>query len=183
METPPQWLRITHDNPNTPEPVLTDAMRLRHHASAICGLSKWLSLIILVGFPLPAMPALGEDTTSIARDSAAMGATLQISETEHYSVHELRTPAGTTVRQYAVPSGSVFAITWEGPLVPDLRQILGRYFARYAATAATAQSGRRQVSVREPDFVVEASGQMRAFYGKAHLPQLLPHGVRADELQ
>lgn len=184
MASPAQHPRITHDKLLGVDPGGPGRLRcVRDWAPGWCELSAWLGLIILVGLPLPAPATLGEDTTSTARDSAAMNASLQVSQAARYTIHELRTPAGTIVRQYASPSGSVFAVAWEGPLMPDLRQTLGRYFDRYAAAAASAQPGRRQVSIREPDFVVQASGQMRAFHGKAYLPQLLPQGVRADELQ
>ena len=32
------------------------------------------------------------------------------------------------VREYVNSSGTVFAIAWEGPWLPDLRQVLGDHF-------------------------------------------------------
>ncbi len=157
--------------------------RAHRSAASLCGFLACVCLTCLLGLPLRAAATLGEDSTSTASDRAAMDASLQISQTARYHVHELQTPAGTIVRQYVLPTGTVFAITWTGPVLPDLRQTLGRYFDRYAAAVVAMSPGSRQVSVQESDFVVQSTGQMRAFRGKAYLPQALPQDVRAEELQ
>jgi len=100
-----------------------------------------------------------------------------------YIVHEIKAPSGTTIREYVSPAGSIFAVAWDGPVLPDLRQTLGDYFGRYTAAAATGQAGRRQIEVREPDLVVQARGHMRAFSGRAYLPQAMPEGVTPDDLR
>ena len=100
-----------------------------------------------------------------------------------FSVHEIQTASGTKVREYVSPAGSVFAVAWEGPVIPDLRQALGSYFDRYIAALADKQAGHRQVEVRESDFVVQSRGHMRAFSGRAYLPLLMPQGVTVDDLR
>jgi hypothetical protein len=77
----------------------------------------------------------------------------------------------------------VFAVAWQGALMPDLRQTLGRYFDRYTAAASEKRAGRRQVAVRDSDLVVQSSGHMRSFSGRAYLPKLLPQGVTLEELR
>jgi hypothetical protein len=36
-----------------------------------------------------------------------------------------RRPEGTSVRRYVSPAGKVVAVAWKGPVMPDLRQVLG----------------------------------------------------------
>jgi hypothetical protein len=58
------------------------------------------------------------------------GALLRIAQTGPYAMHEIRTAAGTNVRQFVSPSGTVFGVAWDGPWQPDLHQLLGAYFDR-----------------------------------------------------
>ena len=112
-----------------------------------------------------------------------MKASLRTVPASTYTIHEIQTPAGTTVREYVSRQGMVFAVAWQGPLMPDLRQALGQYFDRYAAAASARRPGRRPVAVRESDLVVQSGGRMRSFYGRAYLPKLVPEAVTLEELQ
>ena len=112
-----------------------------------------------------------------------MNGTMRVVPGGQYSVHEIETAAGTKVREYVSPAGNIFAVAWDGPVMPDLRQALGNYFDRYTAAAARGQAGHRQVDVRDRDLVVQVRGHMRAFSGKAYLPLALPDGVTPDELR
>jgi len=112
-----------------------------------------------------------------------MKASLRMLPTVKYTVHEIQTPAGTTLREYVSSAGTVFAVAWQGPVMPDLRQTLGRYFDRYTAAASAKHAGRRHIAIREPDLVVQSNGHMRSFSGRAYLPQLLPQGVTVEEIR
>ena len=46
----------------------------------------------------------------------------------NYVMRETTLPTGTRVREYVSESGTVFAVTWEGPFLPDLKALLGKYF-------------------------------------------------------
>jgi hypothetical protein len=41
----------------------------------------------------------------------------------------------------------------------------------------------RQLSFANPDFVVESTGRLRNFRGKAYVPSLVPAGVSVADLQ
>jgi hypothetical protein len=91
-----------------------------------------------------------------------------------YEVHELTTSAGVHVREY-LSNGKVFAVSWQGPFIPDLKQMLGAYYSRYAQAASSQpESGHRHLRIAQPGLVVESNGRMRAFYGRAWDPALLP---------
>lgn len=105
---------------------------------------------------------------------------------QQYAVHVISAATGTLVREYVSPDDKVFAITWRGPTPPDLRTLLGDYFAPYldaaTSTVQTRAGAHRQLSVSQPDLVVQAVGHARSFRGRAFVPSLIPAGVLIDAL-
>ena len=138
-----------------------------------------VALVMLV-LPLSAPAALGGNAASVQADQIRMNATLRTAATGQYTQYEIQMPSGTLVREYVSSAGVVFAVTWEGPSLPDLRQVLGTYFAQYVEAAQGAGAGSRMI--QQPGLVVHTGGHMRAFFGKAYVPQLLPQGVSADDI-
>jgi len=141
-----------------------------------------LSLTLLVA-PPRAEAALGGTEATVRADQTQMSMTLRTMPAARFTVHELRAPSGSTVREYVSPTGTVFGVAWQGPSMPDLRQLLGVYFDQYVDAAAARRTRRAPVLVELPGLVVHSSGHMRAFAGKAYLPQGLPPGVTAQEIQ
>ena len=140
-------------------------------------------LTLLFVLSVPAAATLGGGAASIAADQAQMKATRRILSAAQYTVHEIRTPSGTVVREYVSAQGQVFAVAWQGPLMPDLRQLLGGYFADYTAAARSKRAGRGSLRVRQPGLVLHSGGHMRAFAGQAYIPQLLPAGMAVDAIR
>jgi hypothetical protein len=95
---------------------------------------------------------------------------------------ELQLPSGTVVTEY-LSNGVVYAVTWQGPTVPNLRQVLGNYFDSYRTAAKAPVVRRRLVRVDTGDLVIESSGKMRAFTGRAWVPTLLPSGVTPADIR
>jgi hypothetical protein len=143
--------------------------------------------LMMVGLPLPAFAALGGDVTSVRTDQAHMrGALLRITGAGTYTVHEIQASYGTLVREYVSPSGTVFAVAWQGPWQPDLRQVLGTYFDHYVQSAQAARahrSGHGPLLIQEAGLVVQSSGHPRAFVGRAYVPQFLPQGFDAQAIR
>lgn len=148
----------------------------------------WLALAA-IGVTPCADAALGGDIATVAQDRVHMKATVRTgqatlqSATPLYTVHEMVAPSGTVVREFSGANGKVFAVTWAGPAVPDLRQLLGASFETYAAPGATGPRAHGHRQVARGDLVVHSSGRMRAFSGKAYLASLVPSGVAIDALQ
>lgn len=149
-----------------------------------------LGVVLLVGaFSLSALAELGGGLESVKADQARLGATRQVRQSEGYTVHEMRTGTGIVVREYAAPAGTVFGVTWNGPFIPDLRQLLGaEQFAKYqqALQDQTQPAGRIRrgpIDVELPGLVVQMSGHQRAFHGRAFIPQSLPQGVQAEAIR
>lgn len=93
---------------------------------------------------------------------------------------------GATINEYASSTGQIFAYSWQGPTMPDLRTLLGPYDASYRAGAAANLAAGRDLHasrVARADVIVESGGQMRSYVGRAWLPDSLPAGVTPDNLQ
>jgi hypothetical protein len=139
-------------------------------------------LLIAVLCPCIAAAALGEPETSVQTDVARLSGSIKVTAHANYKLHEIQLPSGTVVREFAGSDGKVFAVAWNGPTVPNLRQTLGQYFDTYAAAAKAQHPGHRQLQIRQSDLVVLAGGHMRAFSGLAYLPQAMPSGVSVGDL-
>lgn len=144
------------------------------------------ALFAIVSSAHPALAALGGDVRSVQADQLHMQGTLRTSAAASYSVQEIHSAAGTVVREYVSSAGKVFAITWQGQWPPDMRQLLGSYFEQYAQAVKAEGSpriGRRPLEIEQPGLVVQMGGHPRSFRGRAYVPDLLPAGVTAEEVQ
>jgi hypothetical protein len=133
--------------------------------------------------PAVAGAALGDDLPSVEADRAHLRGALRVTTAARYATHEITLESGAVVREYVAPSGTVFAVTWSSPFPPDLRQLLGVYFERFARAAAARGTARRPPSVHDDTLVVEFGGRPRAFVGSAYLTDQMPEGVGAGQLR
>ena len=140
----------------------------------------------IFGFSGRANASLGGDLTSVHDDQAKMQGSLRTTQADAYTVHEIKAATGTVVREYVSTSGKVFAVAWQGPWPPDMRQILAGYFEQYQQAVqaqASARAGRRPLLIEQPGFVVQSGGHMRSFAGRAYIPEMLPQGVGKEEIR
>ncbi len=147
-----------------------------------------IPLLIAVGImivPCPAMAALGGDVSSVQADQAHMNAALRIQTGQAYTIHELHQTSGTVVKEFISPSGKVFAVSWSGPFIPDLRQLMGTYFDQYsqAARSTVRRTGRAPLNIQQNGLVIQSGGHMRAFFGKAYLSDQLPQSVGPEMIR
>ncbi len=133
----------------------------------------------------PAFAALGGDVSSVQADQAHMNAALRIQSGQAYTVHELHQTSGTVVKEFISPSGKVFAVSWSGPFIPDLRQLMGTFFDQYsqAARSTVRRPGRAPLNIQQNGLVVQSGGHMRAFFGKAYLSDQLPQTVGPEMIR
>ncbi len=136
-----------------------------------------------MAFALPAAAELGGNVSSIQADQEHMKGTRSVTSNAAYSVHEIQAATGTKVREFVSPTGTVFAVAWQGPATPDLKQLLGTYFEQFQQAIQTKRAGRGPVSVRQSGLVVEAGGHMRWFSGRAYVPQMVPQGVATEVIK
>ncbi len=149
---------------------------------------RWLRLVlffVVSTIPPVALAALGGNVDSITHDQSSSRAQLRAVVSNGYTIHSLLTEAGINVREYVSSQGIVFAIAWDGPNLPDLQQLLGNYFPQFsqAMSQRRASGIRGPVALNDNDLVVESSGHLRAFKGRAYVPSLLPPQVSIAEIQ
>jgi len=99
--------------------------------------------LILSIVPSSAFASLGGSVTSVDADRIHVtGALMRIVRIDAFALHEIRSASGTMIREYVNASGTVFAVAWDGPWLPDLRQVLGEHFDRYESAMRSRQSAR-----------------------------------------
>jgi len=130
----------------------------------------------------PALAALGGDATSVAADRAHLKGTLRVTPTVDYTVHEIQTPAGIVVREYVSTSGKVFAVSWRGPGIPDLSQLLGSYSAQLTQAANRPHYNHHRLNVESPEVMLQSGGHLRSFFGRAWVPALLPQNFSVNDI-
>src|SRR5262245_33866910 len=119
--------------------------------------------LILTLQPATASAALGGSVTSVDTDRVhVQGALMRIVQNGPVAVHELRSSSGTMIREYVnASSGTVFAVAWDGPWLPDLRQVLGAHFDHYQTVMQSKQHARRArgvVSIEDSGLIVQMRG-------------------------
>jgi hypothetical protein len=129
-----------------------------------------------------ASATLGGTEQSVEVDRQHLRGSVTVSNEALYRVHELQLPSGTIVREFVAANGTVFAVAWRGPLLPDLRQTLGPYIGPYVAASKARVAGRHRVEINQKNLVVQSGGRMRAFAGRAYLPSAVPAGVSLEAL-
>jgi hypothetical protein len=147
---------------------------------------RWMAAgAFIVASSLPALASLGGNTNSVEADRAQMNAAVRVSQHDTYAVDEIRAPEGTVVKEFVSPEGKVFAVAWHGQFPPQMQQILGAYFQQYTAALQAQQKhyGHPPLDIETPSLVVQTGGHMRAYAGRAYLPDSLPPGLTADQIQ
>jgi hypothetical protein len=138
---------------------------------------KWAFLPVAMAVALTLMSGAGAQGLGQQVEAHAQ---LEVRAT--YSMRALRLASGTELREYVAPSGVIFGVAWTGPTVPDLRSYLGSHFSEFQ-TAAREVKRRGPLYVHAGQLVVENSGHMRDFHGRAYLEDAIPSGTSAAVIQ
>ena len=82
------------------------------------------AVLLCLALPASASASLGGTVATVENDRVQMkSALVGITRSNNYSVHELLSPTGTTIREYYASSGVVFGVAWDGEWPPDLQQV------------------------------------------------------------
>ena len=152
-------------------------VRLTPPSLAACCPGHWrvrLLALLLSILLRPGWAALGE----------APAASLTSSQ-NGYAVHETLSNNGTRVQEFVSPVGLVFAVAWQGPVLPDLSLLLGRFHASYRLeTEQKRLAGLRggPVAMARDGLVLRSNGRMRQFFGHAYAPALVPAGLNIQDV-
>lgn len=146
--------------------------------AGLCLLGAPQARAVLGGAVTPASP--GTSTPAAVQLRSASAAANAPTTATPYTVQSTVLDTGTTVQEYATPAGVVFAVAWQGPVLPRLDALLGSYFAAFT-TGVNATRHQRNVgtplNLKSTPLVVRSSGRMGHFSGHAYAPSLVPGGV------
>ena len=141
------------------------------------------ALLVAALAPRMACATLGEPEITVQSDVTQLRASIKSSEDRvGYRVHEIQLPGSTLLREFVAPNGNVFAVAWNGPTKPNLRQALGKYFDTYASAPRAKFVDRRHMNIQQGDLIVQGSGHMRVLSGRAYLASALPNGFNLGDL-
>jgi hypothetical protein len=143
-----------------------------------------LAVATVCGAMSPAFAGLGDPAAAVARDRATLRADAVTTTTmPMYDRHEMTTGDGASVREFAAHDGTVFAVDFSGPSMPDMKTLLGSQYDHYL-TATTAHRGNHHVmTFTEGGLVVTIVKAPRGFTGHAVLPALVPAGADLGDLR
>jgi hypothetical protein len=162
-------------------------------ARALASLAAGLTISLMAAAPAyavlggaPMTPPSGATVSNSVSHAAAGSTSAASASTSSFTVRTTTLAVGTVVNEYVGADGTVFGIAWQGPRIPDLPSLLGSYFPQYVQGIQNQRAnggGRGPVSVAGSALVVRSGGHMGAFVGQAYLPQALPAGVSASDIQ
>lgn len=104
-----------------------------------------------------------------------------------YTVSQNRLASGTVVREYANLQGVVFAVSWNGPTLPDLQSLMGQQYTMLSnhGTPDRSRVGapQRQLALSPSDMMMVASSHQRHYVGRAWIPAALPPGFNTAVIE
>jgi hypothetical protein len=144
---------------------------------------SWLGAAITLAavwvFSPSARAALGDDVATVAADQARLHASVRTFRTnanDRFTVHELATASGVTIRNFVADAGKIFAVSWSGGWRPNLRDIMGSHYDRFIAATRGQRVARGVARIELPGMVVVMGGPQRAAFGHVILTDLAPAG-------
>lgn len=152
-----------------------------------------LVLLMLLGIGPPAWAALGGQAlaqqagpeTSQTPRSYRIASVPSTRPATSFSENIITTSTGTVMREYVNGDGVVFAVHWQGPVLPDLSALFGDYFQDFKARAELHRASRKRgapIAIASDDLVMLSRGRMGRFSGHAYVPALIPAGVNIHDL-
>jgi Protein of unknown function (DUF2844). len=135
-----------------------------------------LALLAAVFFSCGSWAALGGAPARLQEHAVKATSGKVSTATGSYTVMQKELDSGTTVHEYLDSAGTVFAVSWSGPFLPDLKEILGPHFDTMAQAGKRRDQQRSRLAVRRSDVVIISDGRMGAFEGRAWVPAKVPAG-------
>lgn len=145
------------------------------------------AVLLVSAVSFPAEASLGGTVASVQADQKALHGTLEATtKSDAYTVQEMKSPNGVVVREYVSTAGQVFAIAWQGPMRPDMQQLLGSYFQTFRSAVQVKRAGRvvrGPMTIKEAGLVVQMAGHMRWLVGRAYVETMVPSNVQLEEIR
>jgi len=143
---------------------------------------KTLLIALLLGYASTCAAGLGDSPARFGKHVAAARTTAVSAGPASYTDLEKTLDSGTSVHEYLDLNGTVFAVSWSGPFLPDLKEMLGAHFDTMVAAQRQRRGGSSPIVVTRDDVVIISGGHVGAFEGKAWIPAKLPAGFKPADL-
>lgn len=144
---------------------------------------KRLSAGLLWAVTLASHAGLGGPPADFGGNALSQRRVQQAQATGSVTYRETVLNTGTVIHEYLGDDGVVYAVTWKGPLLPDLHELLGSHYSALAQPGVPMRQGNGHLQIRRDDLVVETRGQMGAFEGRGWLPPRVPRFLKIDRLK
>jgi hypothetical protein len=142
------------------------------------------SIAVLMLLSGAAQAGLGSPAARLQQDRVQLGAaSTQITHLGAYDKHAMVTSNGVGVRAYSGRDGRVFAVTFNGPAMPDLKVLLGDRFGEYAAAVHPSPTTHKVYTHSSSTLELSIVKLPRGFTGSAYVPGAVPTGVDPHNLQ
>jgi uncharacterized protein DUF2844 len=145
----------------------------------------FLAVAILLWSNVPAGANLGGPESSVAADQQILRGQSRQEARGSYKVYQISAANGVVWKEFVSPAGMVFAISWQGPHMPNLERMLGSSLVdlQVAMQSSAPRRTRGPLIIRTDKLVLVSGGHMRAFHGYAYVPGLVPANVSPETLQ
>jgi len=142
-----------------------------------------LLMLVLVCAAAPAGATLGGPLASVESDRMALQAHSRHTEHAAFTLHEITLPNRGVVREYVSPAGQVFAVTWHGPFLPNMEQLMGAHLQAIRRASHTQRGGLGHFAASTDEVSFVNNGRMRSFHGAAYLIHGIPSGASVHDIQ
>ena len=136
--------------------------------------------ILVLGLPMFAQAELGGNLASIMQEQKIFGSTLTISPQSNYTIYIQNISPDLVIKEYVSNSGNIFGVAWKGSTLPNFQILLGNYYSNYLSAQ---QQNPRSVFLQDNNLVIESSGVMGGYIGRAFLPKQVPTGLAPTAIQ
>jgi hypothetical protein len=168
---------------------MSPRIALNSYRWLLCGLmlsaTAGQALAALGQAPTPLTAASSVQSQTSNAQKRALASVASVASSGLYTVHENQLANGTAVREFATLDGVVFAVSWRGPVLPDLSGLLGSYFDAFKLEVDLARTAGKRggpVIIRNNDLVVISNGRMRHFFGYAYAPAIVPVNINIHDI-
>lgn len=147
--------------------------------------SRTILYLLLILIPKYSFAALG-DAPLIVENDVKNFASEPATETlnDNYKVYEFKTTQ-YILKQYTTTDGTVFAVSWRGDKIPNLKNVLGKYYDEFKNAELNGQINReprRSLNIKTEKLIFNMSGHIHNKKGSAYDPKLVPSTFKMENI-
>jgi hypothetical protein len=166
---------------------LVSNLKMGNHATkAFQSQTYPICVVIALSPALPVRAELNGTISSIDVDRDYVAGKVTANPRFGSTVYEITDRNGTIIREYASPAGRIFAISWEGRFMPEMKHFLGDLFEPYVSAMRSehkTHNWRQPILIHTSNLTFENDGHMGWYYGRAYVESSVPGGFSIDDIR